>query len=99
MVHDQGVRRKPAEGLEGVYRDEARRPWRAVYAYAGDSDIASDADSEAFVQCLERSPGVRSPAAWVWRAAFKIASGELQVLYEQQMSELQATLQSRTPRD
>ena len=70
---------KTAEGLEGVYRDEARRLWRAVYAWAGDSDVASDAVAEAFAQCMERGPEVRSPAAWVWRAAFKIAAGELRV--------------------
>lgn len=29
-VHDSGVRMKPADGLESVYRDEARRLRRAV---------------------------------------------------------------------
>ena len=39
--------------------------------------MASDAMAEAFAQGIARGDAVRSPAAWVWRAAFAIARGDL----------------------
>jgi RNA polymerase sigma-70 factor (ECF subfamily) len=33
--------------------------------------------AEAFAQALGRGDAVRDQAAWVWRAAFRIAAGEL----------------------
>ncbi|MFB3739263.1 MAG: RNA polymerase sigma factor [Candidatus Velamenicoccus archaeovorus] len=66
------------EGLERVYRDQGRQLWRAVLAYAGDPDVASDAVAEAFAQALRRGSAIREPARWVWTAAFRIAAGELQ---------------------
>ena len=64
--------------IDSLYRSEGERLWRAVYAFARDRDITSDAVAEAFAQCLGRGDAVRSPKAWVWRTAFRIASGELQ---------------------
>lgn len=61
-----------------LYRTDGERLWRAVYGFAQDQEVASDAVSEAFVQCLARGSAVRSPKAWVWRAAFRIAAGDLQ---------------------
>jgi len=52
--------------------------WRAVWAFGRDPDIASDAVAEAFAQALARGSAIRSPSAWIWRAAFRIASGMLQ---------------------
>jgi RNA polymerase sigma factor (sigma-70 family) len=46
-------------------------------AFAGDREITDDAVSEAFMQLLGRGDNIRDPARWVWRAAFKIARGEL----------------------
>jgi len=63
--------------IEQTYRDQATRLRRSVTAYAGDPDVASDAVAEAFAQLLRRGAGVRDPAAWVWRAAFRIAAGDL----------------------
>jgi RNA polymerase sigma-70 factor (ECF subfamily) len=40
------------------------------------SDVASDALAEAFAQALRRGEAIRSPLAWIWRAAFRIARGE-----------------------
>jgi RNA polymerase sigma factor (sigma-70 family) len=65
--------------IEALYRADADRLWRAVYAFAGDAEIASDAVAEAYAQLLHRGPAVRDPAAWVWRAAFKISRGALKV--------------------
>jgi RNA polymerase sigma-70 factor, ECF subfamily len=63
--------------VEAVYRADGDRLWRAVFAYAGDPEIASDAVAEAFAQALRRGPAVRDPAAWTWRVAFRIAAGAL----------------------
>ena len=46
-------------------------------AFTGNRDVTDDAVSEAFTQLLGRGNSVRDPARWVWRAAFKIAGGEL----------------------
>src|SRR3954463_5345139 len=67
------------ESVEAVYRADADRLWRAVYAFAGDAEIASDAVAEAYAQLLRRGAAVRDPAAWVWRAAFEITRGALKV--------------------
>jgi RNA polymerase sigma-70 factor (ECF subfamily) len=63
--------------VEAVYRADGERLWRAIYAFAGDADIASDSVAEAFAQVLGRGRAVRDPAAWAWRAAFRISAGAL----------------------
>ena len=64
-------------GLESLYRKDGERLWRAVAAYTGDREIASDAVAEAFAQALARGPELRDPLAWIWRVAFRVAAGEL----------------------
>lgn len=68
---------RPAARLERVYREHGDRLWRSVLAFAGDPEVASDAVAEAFAQALRRGDKVRQPERWVWRAAFRIARGEL----------------------
>jgi RNA polymerase sigma factor (sigma-70 family) len=63
--------------LERVYREQGRKLWWAVLAYSGDREIASDAVAEAFAQALRAAEGVRAPANWVWRVAFRVAAAEL----------------------
>jgi len=63
--------------IETLYREDGTRLWRAVRAYAADTNVADDAVAEAFAQLLRRGEEVREPQKWVWRAAFKIAAGEL----------------------
>ena len=63
--------------VESLYRSDGDRLWRSVYAFAGDAEIASDAVAEAYAQLLHRGTAVRDPAAWTWRAAFRIAAGAL----------------------
>jgi RNA polymerase sigma factor (sigma-70 family) len=65
------------ERFDRLYRVEYERLWRAVYAFARNSEVASDSVAEAFAQCLRRGDQVRDPRAWVWRAAFAIARGTL----------------------
>ena len=66
-----------SQDIEVLYRADADRLWRAVYAFAGDAEIASDAVAEAYAQLIRRGSVVRDPAAWVWRAAFQIGRGAL----------------------
>lgn len=63
--------------IEALYRADADRLWRAVHAFAGDAEIASDAVAEAYAQLLRRGAAVRDPAAWVWRVAFQVSRGAL----------------------
>jgi RNA polymerase sigma-70 factor (ECF subfamily) len=65
------------EGVEAAYRADAERLWRAIYAFSGDAEIASDAVAEAYAQLLRRGSVVRDPAAWAWRTAFRISAGAL----------------------
>src|SRR6187402_2630735 len=67
------------QDIEALYRADADRLWRAVRAFAGDAEIASDAVAEAYAQLLRRGTAVRDPAAWVWRVAFQISRGALKV--------------------
>jgi RNA polymerase sigma-70 factor (ECF subfamily) len=63
--------------IEALYRSDADRLWRAILAFAGDAEIASDAVAEAYAQLIRRGSQVRDPAAWTWRAAFRISAGIL----------------------
>jgi RNA polymerase sigma-70 factor (ECF subfamily) len=63
--------------LGDLYAREGARLWRAVFAFAHDRAITDDAVAEAFAQCLRRGDAIRDPRAWVWRAAFRLAAGEL----------------------
>ena len=63
--------------VEAVYRAVHPRLWRALLAYTGDAELASDAEAEAFAQVLRRGDAIDDVEAWVWRSAFRIASGLL----------------------
>jgi RNA polymerase sigma-70 factor (ECF subfamily) len=64
--------------VEAVYRQDGDRLWRALYAIAGDENVASDAVAEAFAQALRRGSAVRDVRSWVWRAAIKLVKGDLE---------------------
>jgi RNA polymerase sigma-70 factor (ECF subfamily) len=65
------------DDLEAVYRQDGGRLWRALYAFAGDQEVASDAVAEAFAQALRRGAAITDVRNWVWRSAFKLAKGDL----------------------
>jgi RNA polymerase sigma-70 factor (ECF subfamily) len=67
----------PTTRLEAVYREHGERLWRSLLAFTGDPDVASDAVAEAFAQALRRGDALKDSAAWVWRAAFRLAAGDL----------------------
>lgn len=58
--------------IERLYRDDGEKLWRALYGFGADAEIASEAVNEAFAQLIRRGDGVRDPAAWVWRTAFRL---------------------------
>ncbi len=61
--------------VEDAYRRLHPRLWRALLAYTGDRDTASDAEAEAFTQALRRGHGIDDLDAWLWRSALRIAAG------------------------
>src|SRR4051812_31932933 len=67
----------PVSRWEAVYRLESPRLWRSLWLATGSRDVASDAVSEAFAQGIARGDAVKNPQAWVWKAAFAIARGDL----------------------
>jgi RNA polymerase sigma-70 factor, ECF subfamily len=77
VVRDASVTEETDRELERLYREHGARLFRALVAYTGDREVAGDAVAEAFAQALGRGGELRSPLAWVWRAAFRIAAGDL----------------------
>lgn len=96
--------------VEEAYRRHHGQLWRALLAYSGSQDIASDAAAEAFAQALRRGDAVKRPDRWVWKAAFRIAAGllkdrsrfateiELQATEHQPEMELRWALMQLSPR-
>src|SRR5512132_2555280 len=76
-VTELPVNERVRNDLERLYREEGDRLWRAVLLYSGDGEVASDAVAEAFAQALRRGDAIHSQRAWVWRAVFRIAAGEM----------------------
>lgn len=63
---------------ERVFREAGPPLWRALYAFTGGRrQIAEEAMAEAFARAMEHR-GIRDPAPWIYRTAFRIASEELQ---------------------
>src|SRR6266536_1404872 len=63
---DVRVDTRPRGELERLYRTQRGRMWQAVFAFAGDPEVASDAVAEAFTQALRRGDVIRSPERWLW---------------------------------
>lgn len=76
MAQDVLVEPHKAE-VERVFRTEAPKMWRAMLAFGGDPDVASDAVAEAFAQAIARGAEVRSASAWIWRTCYLVARREL----------------------
>jgi len=77
-VQDAAVR--PEAGVDRVreaYERVHAQLWRSILGWSGSADIADEAVAEAFAQVLRRGEAVADPGAWAWRAAFRIAGGEL----------------------
>lgn len=66
--------------VRSTYLEVHEPLWRSILGWSGSVEVADEAVAEAFAQLLRRGQGgeeVRDPAAWVWRSAHRIASGEL----------------------
>ncbi|MEM9565645.1 MAG: hypothetical protein AAGA93_23690, partial [Actinomycetota bacterium] len=63
--------------VEEVYRTDHTRLWRSLVGFCGDSDVAAEAEAEAYSQAIARGDELHNPRAWIWRAAFRIAAGLL----------------------
>lgn len=83
--------------LERLYREQGGRMWRAVLAFAGDPEVASDAVAEAFAQALRRGSEIHSPERWLWRAAFRIAAGELKERGRRSMASEEGSYEMEEP--
>jgi RNA polymerase sigma-70 factor (ECF subfamily) len=77
-VEPEVALRRSVDRWEALYRSEGARIWRALLAYSGDRDVASDATAEAFAQGIARGDEIRDPSAWLWTTAFRVAAGDLQ---------------------
>jgi RNA polymerase sigma factor (sigma-70 family) len=76
-VEDAPVTAASGDAVARVYREQGAKLWRSLLAYTGDREMASDALAEALAQALGRGAAIECPERWVWRAAFRIAAGEL----------------------
>ena len=110
-VRDSTASLSETEDLDRVYREQAPRMWRTLTAHAGSREIAEDAVAEAFAQALAWGDEIRSPERWVWKAAYRIAAGELQrrgtltslsvdepVMNDEPASEIRETLARLAPK-
>ena len=64
--------------VRATYVDIRGPLWRAILAWSASIEVADEAVAEGFAQLLRRGREVRDPAAWVWRASFRLAAGDLQ---------------------
>ena len=76
-MHDAAMAVDQLARFEELYREQGAALWRSVLLYAGDPEVASDAVAEAFAQAIRRGEEIESARAWITRAAFRIAAGEL----------------------
>jgi RNA polymerase sigma-70 factor (ECF subfamily) len=67
---------RPIE-IEEAYRAHAGRLWRSLVAYTASREIATEAVAEAFAQALARGDALADAGAWVWKAGFRIAAGQM----------------------
>lgn len=76
-MRDELVVEPMAERVRSVYHSIHARLWRSIFGFSGSADVADEAVAEAFAQALRRGDEIRDVEAWVWRAAFAVARGEL----------------------
>jgi RNA polymerase sigma factor (sigma-70 family) len=109
-VREALVETESSSDIERLYQKDGARLWRSLLGFTGDSELAKDAMAEAFAQAIGRGDAIAHQDRWVWRAAFRIASGEMKQRSRQmplkeapyEMTEpptdLLRTLQSLSPR-
>jgi DNA-directed RNA polymerase specialized sigma24 family protein len=78
-MQDAMVETESGYEIERLYRRDGARLWRSLLGFTGDPELAKDAMAEAFAQALGRGNAIAHKDRWVWRAAFRIASGEMKL--------------------
>lgn len=76
-MQDALVETESGSEIERLYRRDHARLWRSLLGFTGDPELAKDAMAEAFAQAIGRGDAIAHQDRWVWRAAFRIASGEM----------------------
>ena len=73
---DIGIRR--TVDFEGLYREEGRKIWSALYAFSGgDREVAEDALAESFVRAMEHTGVIDNPLAYIYTIAFRLAKTDV----------------------
>lgn len=64
--------------FDSIFREERDGVFRTMLAFTGGrADIAEEATAEAFARAFANRMKLRDPAAWIYRAAFRIATDEV----------------------
>ena len=64
--------------FDALFRAERDGVYRTIFAFTGGrADVAEEATAEAFARALARRGELRDPVAWIYRAAFRIATDEI----------------------
>jgi RNA polymerase sigma factor (sigma-70 family) len=77
-VREALVETESSSEIERLYQKDGARLWRSLLGFTGDPELAKDAMAEAFAQAIGRGDAIAHQDRWVWRAAFRIATGEMQ---------------------
>jgi RNA polymerase sigma factor (sigma-70 family) len=78
MVREAPSRADQQGRFDAVFREHGVRLCRSLVLFTGDPDVAADAVAEAFAQAIRRGNEIETPLAWITKAAYRIAAGELQ---------------------
>ena len=64
--------------FDALFRAERDGLYRTMLAFTGGrTDIAEEATAESFARAFERRDSLKDPIAWIYRAAFRIATDEV----------------------
>jgi RNA polymerase sigma-70 factor (ECF subfamily) len=80
MVRAEDQLATPVEShdFDALFRAERDGVYRTMLAFTGGrADVAEEATAEAFARALARRATLRDPVAWIYRAAFRIATDEV----------------------
>lgn len=78
FADDELVEPVVAHDFDVLFRDERDGVYRTMLAFTGGrTDVAEEATAEAFARAFARRDELNDPLAWVYRAAFRIATDEV----------------------
>ena len=75
---DKDVGGRTTVDFEALYREEGRKIWGALFAFAGgDREVAEDALAESFVRAMEHTGLIENPLAYIYTIAFRAAKADV----------------------